>query len=176
MRRNDFLRTVQSRAARVAVGPSTVRGRGNAGTVLAARRFLGQVDLAEFGVGPDEFRTVLDRETRALRAALPRGARHWGIARKLLNIFLRDSLYTVYLASAYKLDRAEAALELPLDSITARKLKNLGSRGALPTWPGVKYLDREVSDRFQEAASVEAARRRVARVHLDAIWWSLDRD
>ena len=176
MKRSDFLLAVQSRVARIAVGPSTVRGRGNAGTVAAARQFLRQVDLTEFGVRPEAFRRALDRETQALRAVLPRGARRWGIARKLLNIFLRDCLYTTYLASAYNLVRAEAALEVPLDSITAQSLKRLGARGALPRWPGVKYVDVAISARFQEAARVEATRARVARVHLDAVWWSLDRD
>src|SRR3989442_13636481 len=33
----EFERIVRSRAARIAVGPSTVRGRGNKGTVAAAR-------------------------------------------------------------------------------------------------------------------------------------------
>jgi hypothetical protein len=176
MRKIDFLKAVQSRVARIAVGASTVRGRGHAGTVAAARRFLRHVDLAAFGVKPAEFQQALDRQTNALLAELPRGARHWGIARKLLNIFLRDCLYTTYLESAYSLNRAEDAFEIPLDSITALHLKRLAGRGGIPRWPGVKYLTPPLSEQFQKAATAGAARERIARVHMDAVWWSQSRD
>jgi hypothetical protein len=177
VRRAELRRAVQSRVARIAVGASAVRGRGNAGAVAAARRHLRHVDLAKFGVKrAAAFRRALNQETKALLAALPRGARHWGIARKLLNIFLRDCLYTTYLESDYHLSRAEEAFEIPLDSITALQLKRLSGRGSLPRWPGVKHLTPSLSAQFQEAASVEAARRGIARVHMDAVWWSQSRD
>jgi hypothetical protein len=176
MRRGDFLRAVQSRAARIAVGASTVRGRGNAGAVSAAREYLRHLDLAGFDARPHAFRNALDRETKALLAALPRGARHWGIARKLLNIFLRDCLYTTYLEKAFHLSRAEEAFEIPLDSITALHVKRAAGRGGLPPWPGVKHLTTPLSAQFQAAAAAEAARQGIARVHMDAVWWSQSRD
>lgn len=176
MRKRDFLEAVQSRVARIAVSASAVRGRGHKGTVAAARNFLRQLDLAAFGVKPPVFRRALDRETKSLLAELPQGARHWGIARKLLNIFLRDCLYTIYLESAFRLSRAEEAFEIPLDSITALQLKRAVGRGALPPWPGVKHLTPLLSNQFQEAAAAEATKMRLARVHLDAVWWSLARD
>src|SRR5687767_8183604 len=112
MRRGDFLLAVQSRVARIAVSASTVRGRGHVGAVAASRMYLRHLDLARFATKPSAFPRVLDRETKTLLAALPLGARHWGIARKLLNIFLRDCLYTGYLEKTFGLTRAEEAFEI----------------------------------------------------------------
>lgn len=174
---NELLRAFQSQVARISVGASTVRGRGNAGVVAASRAYLRQLDLRVFGQPTkDRFSNHLDAATIGLRDSLPRGARHWGLARKVMNIFLRDCLYTTYLDAAFGLRRNEAYLELPLDSITAVQLKRAVGRGRLPAWPGVKHLTEPLSARFQDAASVEATRRGIPRIHLDAIWWSVSRD
>lgn len=174
---SELLRAFQSRAARIAVGASTVRGRGNAGVVAASRNFLRQVDLAVFGQPTRKrFSKHLDAATIELRDSLPRGARHWGLARKVMNIFLRDCLYTTYLDTAFDLRNNEAFFELPLDSITAVQLKRAAGRGKLPAWPGVKHLTPPLSAKLQDAASAEAARRGIKRIHLDAIWWSASRD
>ncbi len=93
-----------------------------------------------------------------------------------MNIFLRDCLYTTYLDTAFGLRSNEAFFELPLDSITAVQLKRAVGRGRLPAWPGVKHLKEPLSAQYQDAASAEAARRGIARIHLDAIWWSVSRD
>ena len=60
---------------------------------------------------------------------MPKGAQAWGTARKALNIFLRDALYTTYLSKRYGLPRAEASLEIPLDSITAVRLREVYGAG-----------------------------------------------
>jgi len=41
------------------------------------------------------------------------------MARKLLNIYLRNALYSTYLREAFELDTAEHLYEVPLDSIVA---------------------------------------------------------
>lgn len=135
MTKAEFLAVIQSRVARVAVGASTVRGRGNRGAATASRAFLIKVDLSAFGT-PDEkwFSRVLDRQTEALRRALP------------------------------------------LDSVSARSLRASRPPGEVGRWSGVRKLTPEASRRFQEAARRTARERRVARVHVDAVWWSHDRD
>jgi hypothetical protein len=176
MDREAFESIVRSRAARIAVGPSTVRGRGNKGTVAASRDYLRAMDLAPFGTADGrQFAAALDRETERLRLGLPPEAHHWGLARKVLNIYLRDCLYTAYL-ERYALRRAEGLFELPLDSITAGELKASAERGRLPPWPGVRYLTPELNRVFQEVASRVAESHGLARVHLDALWWSASRD
>jgi len=173
----ELLQAFQSRAARIAVGASTVRGRGNSGVVAASRRYLRELDLRKFGQ-PSKlgFTKALDMGTYGLLNALPQCARHWGLARKVINIFLRDCLYTTYLDTAFALRKNKPYFELPLDSITAGHLKRVAGRGKLPAWPGVKHLTESLIAKFQDAATVEAVRIGIPRIHLDAIWWSLCRD
>src|SRR6266567_2289793 len=139
MTKKDFLAAIQSRTARVSIGASAARGRGNNGTVKASRAFLCRLKLMPFGVkNRSAFAAQLDRTTGRLVSALPRKARRWGLARKFLNIFLRDCLYTTYLRDAYHLHRAQRFLEVPLDSITAKELRKAAGRGQLPRWLGVR--------------------------------------
>jgi hypothetical protein len=161
---------VQHRAARAAVTASATRGQRVRGVVRRARDFLVTLKLAQFGTGDQRaFARRLDATTKRLCACLPKGAATWGLARKLLNIFLRDSLYTSYLAKDHRLVLAERLLEIPLDSITAERIH--GEVRDLPGWQGVKYLDPETSAAYQAAAVVIAKKYRMARVHLDAYWW-----
>jgi hypothetical protein len=102
---------------------------------------------------------------------MPADARSWGLARKLLNIFLRDALYTTYLADAFKLQEAESLLEIPLDSITAGHLRKEDGGRMLPRWPGVKHLTPEISKSYQAFAAQFAATKALAPVHLDTHWW-----
>jgi len=169
-----FLPMIQHRAARVAVGASAARGQGAPGLVLAAREFLSEVPLERFSVSDERaFRRRLDRVTLELMVTLPRRGRSWGISRKLLNIFLREALYTRYLENAYRLRRIESFLEVPLDSITARGIRTASPKGSQPRWRGVRHLTVEDSDRFQATAKDLAQTYGVARVHLDAMWWGV---
>jgi hypothetical protein len=173
----EFINAVQVRAARVAVGPSAVRGQGAPGIAQAARSYLATMPLAPFGISDSAcFTERLEHATKKLAATLPSRGRSWGVARKLLNIFLRDAFYTVYLRDYYKLDRAEALFEMPLDSITVRSLKAELPRGQLSRWPGVKHLKFQTSEEYQKAAAVIASDWVLARVHLDTYWWGGNRN
>jgi hypothetical protein len=173
----DLLKAFQSRAARMAVGASTVRGQRVSGIVEAARAHLRDLPLEEFSVTQrTAFDGELDARTQQLKAALPAGARRWGLARKVLNIFLRDCVYSVHLRDAHGLGGIEDFLELPLDRVTADALCLACRHKSLPEWKGVRYLDRRTSRVYQDAAQDVASAYGVARVHLDAIWWSMGRD
>lgn len=118
-----ILGALQARAARSALGPSSMRGSGHAGVVDAGRPFLAALDLRRFATSNERrFQRELDRQTDLLLHVFPRPARHWGLARKGLNIFLRDCLYTVYLRDAFRLALAESLFEIPLDSVTGRAI------------------------------------------------------
>ena len=85
---------------------------------------MGDLPLAPFGTSDQmAYSRQLDAATKRLMGSLPRGASIWGFSRKLLNIFLRDCLYTSYLARAYGLQAAEQFMEIPLDSITAKGIR-----------------------------------------------------
>lgn len=177
MTEQDFLELILSRVARIAVSASAVRGRGNTGVVAAGRQHLRSLNVEAFGTSDyARFEKTLNRETERLRLALPAIARHWGIARKVLNIFVRDCFYTTYLCEAFSMRKAEGFFEIPLDSYTAKGLQKEMGRGKLPRWPGVKGVTPDLNSKYQSAATQLAAERGVARIHLDALWWSQERD
>jgi len=104
-----------------------------------------------------------------------RSAGSWGLARKLLNIYIRDCVYSRMLCAHYRLESIEPFLEVPLDSFVAKGLiaasNDLGQSRCLPAWKTIKGLSREHSDRYQEFASELAQSRGHARVHLDVLLW-----
>jgi hypothetical protein len=166
-----FLKAVQGRSARVAVSASATRNQGG-GIVQPARAFFAVMPLKNFCTANEaHFAQRLNTITRELQATFPPQASSWGLARKLLNIFLRDCLYTCYLNDAYKLSIAEKFMELPLDSISAGFLFKEAPKLSLPKWPGVKYNTPELSIQYQAFASRLAAKAGVARVHLDTYVW-----
>ncbi len=168
----SFIKAVQARTARVAITASATRGQKAPGLVANARGFCAALDLRPFATSNRiEFEHRLDDCTNYLLSALPRRARHWGVSRKLLNIFLRDALYTRYLCEHFGLDIAEQFFEVPLDSISGKQCYRIDGGATLPPWPGVKYLERKTSAQYQVVVRHEATRRRVAPIHLDTFWW-----
>lgn len=139
--------------------------------MAAALRALARVPLATFAVSSrPRFLAALDRQTLVVKGRLPPGAQHWGIARKVLNIFVRSSVYNRQLSRAYSLAHLEPWLELPLDSQVAQGLATC-SGSSLPRWHSVKGLRPDVSAEYQAAAAALARKRGVFPIHLEACWW-----
>jgi hypothetical protein len=89
----DFLRSVQDFIVN-AFSIGIVRNMGPKGTLGRIRESLKKIDLAAISKkDPSQFFQVLDDLTEKVRRDLPKGARHWGVARKCLNLFFRDVLY-----------------------------------------------------------------------------------
>lgn len=91
------------------------------------------------------------------------------MARKCLNLFLRDALYNSYLRTAHRLQRFEGVMEIPLDSYAGKALNKTDS--SLPRWPGVINLTEAVSAKFQSVALRVASDESTCRVHLDMDYW-----
>jgi len=162
------------------IGPGTVHGQ-RPGVQAAIRVYLGRIPLGRVPKTQPRFRQWLDRKTEGALCAMKGVARGrpWGLARKAVNLFLRDCLYNHYLRRKYGLARMETWLEIPLDSVVARELKKLEKlkkrtgRAALPMWRGLKRLTPEENARFQDFASWYA-RKKVglsATVFLDNYLW-----
>jgi len=168
----ELIKLLQYRTAEGAVGPSALRNQGSRGVLTAARRFLKAIDLFKFSVTTEQqFKAVLDAHTDRLKFSFPKGARHWGAARKALNLFLRDVLYNRYLSRHFAFQQIEKWLEVPLDSYAAKAIrKNYGIKN-LPPWKGVKYVTPEASQAYQDAATRLASSSAFARVHLDVLYW-----
>ena len=170
-----FMDIVQERVAEVAIGASTLRNIGASGVVEAAREFLKQLDLEKFVVKHEAvFRKRLDEETQALQKRFPSEAKHWGAARKAINIFLRDALYNRYLCQHFKLQQIDRFLEIPLDGYTAKGLKDKVEEHTKKhslRWPGLKGLNKSLNNRYQDIAEAIAKEHRTSRVHYDMILW-----
>ena len=168
----EFIKLMQDRIAELAVGPSAVRNQGAAGIPVAARKVLKKLDLRTFRTSTEQvFQARLDSTTQRLMKKLPRGARNWGTARKILNLFLRDALYNRFLCEHFSLRRIESWLEVPLDSFTAKGIKRDSSATEPPRWVSIKSLTPVDSAIFQNAASAIALQKRTARAHLDLWYW-----
>jgi hypothetical protein len=160
------------RTATSAVGPSVARGMGPKNTVGQAREYLARLRPPDFRVKTEgEFQAALDRATIRLVKHLPRGAKHWGAARKFLNIFMRDLVYNRFLCEHYDLCRIEPWLEVPLDSHVANGLREEPEGTLLPRWRTVIGLDKELSRQYQGVAKEVARRTKTSRVHLDILYW-----
>lgn len=180
----SFVCALRQHQARVSITQPTVRSQG-AGTLRAAWDFLStDLDLRRLcAVTERKFLLRLDDATdlfvRRLQKQRGKGqsrkAGSWGVARKLLNIYIRDCVYSRMLCAHYRLEAIEPFLEVPLDSLVAKGLiAEANARGQtrrLPRWKTIKGLERRESDLFQSFASELAEERGHARIHLDVLLW-----
>jgi hypothetical protein len=146
-----------------------IRRMGPPGTLKCIIRFLkDDIDLAD-AANQIDYLGYLNDLTKRFSEAMPKGAKHWGMARKCLNLFFRDALYNFYLQEAYGLAKLESALEIPLDRHVGVALWNTDR--ALPRWQSVIGLTETDSAKFQAAALRIAGENDTFRVHLDLGYW-----
>ena len=94
---DDLLTQMHRHIAYTSVGASTVRGQRTPGLVARLRELLSDLDLSRMtALKPHEFPSFLDAETERIKRRMPDGVRHWGIARKVINIFLLPSFIQGY--------------------------------------------------------------------------------
>ncbi|MEK9137117.1 MAG: hypothetical protein AAB393_08340 [Bacteroidota bacterium] len=163
-----FISQMQKKVALSAVGPSAIRGQ-RKGTIKKVHSFLRRVRLQTIPTQNSLlFGRWLDNQTG--RMGVP-----WGVARKCINLFLRDVFYNRYLYREYKLQSLEQLLEVPLDGVVGRYLVEEQRGNRLKSWQTLKRLKAKESRIFQEVASEIAERNGIARVHLDIFAWSDNR-
>jgi hypothetical protein len=146
---------------------------GVSGMRAAARNFCARLPLARLP-DPSDYPATLDKWTNQLRSKFPEGGQYWGVARKCLNIFMRDANYNAPLCAIYpRLKPLERVLEVPLDSFTAKGL--LREEGAsdfgLRRWDAIIRLKADEHQKFQQWAREVAKRKSIFRVHLDLLYF-----
>jgi hypothetical protein len=169
---NQLLRRIRHHYAVSSIGPSASRRMIRKGDIEHIRRFLDRLDLRRFN-RPAGFNRALDLSTKSLAKLLPQG--RWGAARKFLHLYLRNATYNFYLRQAYRLDRVEHLLELPMDSFAAKGLRKRREGRGFPSWKGVIHLTPEANAAYQAAASEIGDQERIHRVHLDMWYWRAKR-
>jgi hypothetical protein len=168
----EFIKIIKRHTAELAVGASALRNQGGKGLVSTAREYFKKVDLAAYGLCKTQARFLerLNRDTDDLKEAFPEGAKHWGTARKAMNLFLRDAFYNRFLCDLFRLTQIEKWLEIPLDYDVATSLTT-STHDHLPKWTAIKNLKPDDNTMFQQAAKVVGSRHRLARVHVDLLYW-----
>lgn len=169
----ELLMFIQKRVANIAIGVSSLRGQGPAGTIQKTRCFMAKLKLRTFkDIATGQFQRRLDKHTEELMKQFPKGARrNWGGARKAMNVFLEAAFYDRLLARAYKLQNLKQYLELPLDRYVVRELKTRAGKGNLPRWAGIKNLTPDDSKEFQAYAKKVAREKGIPRIYLDLYYW-----
>jgi hypothetical protein len=176
MQKKKFIRLVHNRVAELAIGPSALRNQGDKHVVSKARSFLKSLEISKFAPSSESrFLQQLDLKTKSLMKRLPKRARHFGAARKALNLFLRDVLYNTYLRRYYHFEKATEFLEVPLDSYVVKGIR--GDNGNVPPgkWKNIKSLDPIVSECYQSVTKRIANKKGIARLHLDNQYWRASR-
>lgn len=170
------LAAIQRKVAVSALPASALRGQRTPGLIRIARDVFSCLPLGQFGVANAKlFASRLESCTDDLLSEFPRRARRWGVARKAVNLFLRDAFYNQFLAGKYNLGRSAAHYELPLDSYTAKALDDYDDEWDLPAWRGLRGLTAAQSSVYQSAAEDMAEEYGCVRVHLDAHIWAQPR-
>ena len=172
MNKKKFISQMQKKVAITSVGSSVVRGQPK-GTIDTVREFLGQIRLDR--IPKNQFQEWLNRQTRRMTNKPRKESIPWGVARKSLNLFLRDALYNRYLHTEYRLGLLEQTLEVPLDGVVGRHLIRKQEVQKLSAWLGLKHLTKEQNQDYQEVAAELAHCKKVARVHLDIFVWPNNR-
>ena len=145
------------------------------GTLKIIREFLKQqIDLDEMSKKqPAKFPELLNQLTEQLRKKMPKGARHWGVARKCLNLFFPRRHLQFLSPKGIQSCEVEEFLEVPLDSYVGHALRRKARKEGkdVPPWRTVKGLTPDANAKFQAFALEIAKRKRTKRVHLDVMLW-----
>jgi len=180
--RKEDIEAIREYVAVTSVGPSTVRGYAE-NTKSICQRHLSKFPLDALAeCSPREFLEFLDARTTVLMRLMSRNRKlldhesYFGLARKVLNIFLRNSYYNQFLISRYNIAKHEGLFEVPIDSRSAagirRDCRDLEIVYEDPWyWNGLLYHDWDTNAQYQDAASRIAENEGTIRVHLDSYYY-----
>lgn len=173
---------MQRYIANVGITASALRNLGAGGFVRAAQEFLEGIDLKPLTtIRASGYPSWLESKTRALMETFPTKGL-WGPARKCMNIFMVMASLNRFMCAAYALDHLDGALEVPLDSRVARKVRAWArgrgrgrgralSPDEIPRWKSIKAVDPNSSEKFQLLAAAMAKERGIPRGRLDVALW-----
>jgi hypothetical protein len=165
------LSSMQQYVADAGITPSALRNLGEPGFVGVAKQFLGKLELLPLAtIELDHYSSWLDSRTSDLMNRFPKPL--WGPARKSMNIFMVMAALNRFVCAAYRLERLETVLEVPLDNYVAKALLEWAKEKKLlreqaPKWVSIKELDEENSSKLQGLAMARADELRIPRGRLD---------
>ncbi|MBK8087819.1 MAG: hypothetical protein IPK31_07665 [Chitinophagaceae bacterium] len=181
MTEEQFYQLLHRRLSQIAIGASAIRNQGSGGLIKILREYFEkEVNLEHFIkslVDETQYRGFLDGHTSHILSLFPDTAQSWGAARKGLNLFLREVVYSKFFSTRFSLpgnfddfNLLVKFMEVPLDKEVAHGLI-IDSIGHLPKWINIKHLTPALSEIYQSQAFIIAKQENVARVNLDLKYW-----
>lgn len=181
MTEQEFYKFVHRRLAQISIGPSAIRNQGASGLINTLRHYFEeQIELDIFisSLSDDTaYKKFLTIHTNKILGLFPETAQSWGAARKGLNLFLREIVYSKFISNRFSIpdDFNEfnyfvKVMEVPLDKEVAIGIRK-DSHDKDLRWVGIKQLTPIESDKFQYEASIIAGKENIARVNLDVKYW-----
>lgn len=166
--------------AQTSVGASTTRGYKKARQDFQYADFLAGLRIEKLATKTEgQFIKWLNTRTKHLsREISPKGYATystWGIARKILNIFLHNVYFNEILRTEYNLGDIKDHFEVPLDSHVVGWLRRI----AESTEPAIEFIDPvpgtfyvhlvtdDVNSKYQGLATKVARQLGTSRVYLD---------
>ena len=162
--RFNLLKFTQKKISAEVFGPNTLRSLPK-GTKKMLEEHPCQVTLAKLPITKAGYSNWLDSQTTKLKTAI--SGMEWGVARKAMNIFMRDVFYNRFLFNAYCNDTMGDWLEIPVDRLVANAL--LMRFPDLSPWKTLKHLEPIAHTAYQNAALKLAICKGTTRVHLDLV-------
>ena len=177
MTEQTFYQLLHRRLSQIAIGASSIRNQGSGGLIEILREYFEtEIDLGQFIkslVVETQYEEFLNRHTSHILARFPDKAKSWGAARKGLNLFLREIIYSKFFSHRFSIpdnfddfNQMVKFMEVPLDKEVALGLI-VDSNGKLPKWINIKHLTPTISETYQNQAFIIAAQENLARVNLD---------
>jgi len=181
MTEQQFYQLLHRRLSQIAIGASAIRNQGSGGLIKILRQYFEtEVDLEIFIkslADETKYEEFLTGHTTKILTLFPDTAQSWGAARKGLNLFLREIIYSKFFSYRFSLpddfeefNQFVKFMEVPLDKEVAHGLID-DSNGQLPRWINIKHLTPTLSKTYQSQALIIAAQENVARVNLDLKYW-----
>lgn len=181
MTEQDFYMLLRRRLSQTSIGPSTVRNQGAPGIVAILRTYFEHnVNLNEFiNALPDHqnYQTFINQHTNQIVLQFPENAQSWGAARKGLNIFLREIVYSKFFSNLYTIpeefdefNNFVQHMEVPLDKDVAKGIRQ-DAIIHLPNFGTIKHLTYNLSSIYQNQATIIANNENIARINLDLKYW-----
>ena len=181
MTETEFYKLLHRRLSQIAVGPSAIRNQGSSGIIKTLRDYFEtQINLDQFVnslVDETKYLEFLNEHTSHILTLFPEKAQSWGAARKGLNLFFREIVYSKFFSHRYSIpenfdnfNSLVKYMEVPLDRDVANGLID-DSKELLPKWINIKNLTPIISESFQKQAFLIATKENIARVNLDLKYW-----
>jgi hypothetical protein len=181
MTEKEFYQLLHRRLSQISIGASAIRNQGSGGLIKILRQYFEKkVNLEDFIKSLNDetqYRNFLNGHTKNILTLFPDTVQSWGAARKGLNLFLREIIYSKFFSYRFSLpDNFEEFnqllkfMEVPLDKEVANGLI-ADSNGQLPKWINIKHLTPTLSEIYQSQAFIIATYENVARVNLDLKYW-----